>query len=88
MSKSTRRRFTPEQKAAMLRRHLVDKVAVSDICDEHSIQPSVLYGWQRQALGNLETALQDGHKTRSDTSAVAREHQRVQELEAKLARKN
>ena len=29
-----RRRFTPEDKATILRRHLADKVPVSDLCDE------------------------------------------------------
>lgn len=28
------RHFSPEQKAAIVRRHLVDKVHVSDLCDE------------------------------------------------------
>ena len=40
---SSRRRFTTEQKVAMLRRHLVDKVPVSDLCDEYRIQPSLFY---------------------------------------------
>ena len=88
MSDSKRRRFSPEKKAAILRRHLVDKVPVSDICDEFSIQPSVFYGWQRQALGNLDAALQDGHKGRSEASALERERQKVQALEARLAKKN
>ncbi len=43
MSKRTRRNFTIEQKVALLRRHLVDKVAVSDLCDEAKIQPSMVY---------------------------------------------
>ena len=88
MSKPKRRRFTPEKKAAILRRHLVDKVPVSDLCDEYSIQPSVFYGWQRQLLANLEAALQDGHRSRAESSALERERARVKALEAKLAKKN
>jgi hypothetical protein len=34
-----RRRFTSEQKAAILREHLIDRVAVSDLCEKHGIQP-------------------------------------------------
>ena len=41
MGKQKRRRFTTEQKAVILRRHLVDKVPVSDLCDEYKIQPTV-----------------------------------------------
>jgi transposase len=29
-----RKHFTPEEKVAILRRHLVDKVPVSDLCEE------------------------------------------------------
>jgi transposase len=43
MSQSKRRHFTAEQKGEILRRHLGDKVPVSDLCDEYGIQPSLLY---------------------------------------------
>jgi hypothetical protein len=43
MSKTSRRKFTIEQRAAILGRHLVDKVSVSDLCDQYSLQPSVFY---------------------------------------------
>ena len=33
MSKRTRRSHSSEQKAALLKRHLVDKVAISDLCN-------------------------------------------------------
>jgi transposase-like protein len=36
-----RRQFTAEEKATILRRHLADKVAVSDLCDECHIQPTL-----------------------------------------------
>lgn len=55
--KRTRRQFITEQKAAVLRRHLVDKVAVSDLCDELGLQPSVFYQGQRQLHDNLGQAL-------------------------------
>jgi hypothetical protein len=41
MTKRIRRHHTPEQKAAWVRRHLADKVPVSDICNEYNLQPSV-----------------------------------------------
>lgn len=42
-----RRQFTPEEKATILRRHLADKVPVSDLCEEYHIQPTLFYLWQR-----------------------------------------
>ncbi len=41
--KKQRKHYTPEQKVAILRRHLIDKVPVSDLCDEHQLQPTVFY---------------------------------------------
>ena len=39
--------------AAWTFRHLVDKVPVSDLCNEYKLQPSVFYHWLKQALENL-----------------------------------
>ena len=58
MSKRKRRTFTPDEKAAILRRHLSDKVSVADLCDEYKLQPSVFYQWQRQLLDHAAKALQ------------------------------
>jgi transposase-like protein len=51
-SKRSRRQFTTEQKVAILKRHMVDKVPVSNLCDELGLQPSVVYHWQKQMLEN------------------------------------
>ena len=53
MSHGTRRKFGAEDLAAILRKHLVDKKPVSDVCEEYSIQPSVFFGWQRQLMENM-----------------------------------
>lgn len=82
-----RRRFTVEQKAAILRRHLVDKLPVSDLCEEYGLQPSVFYGWQRQLLENLEVAL-DTAGGRRATRRDARLETENQQLRARLAHKD
>lgn len=83
-----RRHFTPEEKATILRRHLADKVPVSDLCDEYHIQPTLFYLWQRQAFEQLSAALQDGRTQRGQAQAVTAERARVAVLEAKLAKKD
>lgn len=55
--KRSRRKFTTEQKVEILRRHLVDKIAVSALCNELSIQPGLFYQWLRQVHDNLAAAL-------------------------------
>jgi len=38
-----RKHFTPEEKVAILRRHLADKVPVSELCEELGLRPTVFY---------------------------------------------
>ena len=53
-----RKNYTPEEKVAILRRHLVEKVPVSDLCDELGLNPTVFYGWQKLFFENGAAAFQ------------------------------
>jgi transposase-like protein len=84
-----RRQFTTEQKAAILRRHLVDKTPVADICDELKLQPSVLYQWLRQVHENLAAALGPPAPTSSGPSKREKEQAaRIAYLEERVAKKD
>jgi transposase-like protein len=86
MPKRTRRRHSSEQKAALLKRHHLEKVPVSELCNENKLQPSLFYDWQRQLFANAATVF-DGAKQGS----ARREHEleaRISALEAKLAKKD
>lgn len=62
MSKSRkRRRFTAEQKVAILREHFLDKKPISEVCEAHSLQPSVFYDWQRKFFENGTAAFAAQH---------------------------
>jgi len=78
-----RRNYTPEEKVAILKRHLVEKVAVSDLCDELGLNPNVFYSWQRQFFENGAAAFQRSRKRQTD-----RKDQKIEKLEAKLTQKN
>ncbi len=86
--KRQRRQFTPEVKATILRRHLADKVPVSDLCDEYLIQPTLFYLWQRQALEHLSAALSEGRTARHQAPTVSAERARIVALEARVAKKD
>ena len=43
-----RRSIGGGEKIAILRKLLVEKVPVSQLCDEHSLRPTQVYQWQRQ----------------------------------------
>jgi len=77
-----RKNYTAEEKVAILRRHLLEKVAVSDLCDEHQLNPNVFYHWQKQFFENGTAAFQ---RKRSGLSPEAK---KLAVLEAKLANKN
>ena len=86
--KRSRRVFTAEQKATILRRHLGDKVPVSDLCDEYQLAPSLFYLWQKQALEHLTAALQDGRTGRGDTPSASADQARIAALETIIAKKD
>ena len=54
-----RKHYTAEEKVAILRRHLLDKVAVSDLCEELGLQPTVFYRWQKEFFENGAAAFQN-----------------------------
>jgi len=80
----TRKRFAPEEKVAALRRHLVEKTPVSDLCDELEIRPAIFYNWQKRLFENGTAALLGGGKA----PARSQEARRIAQLEAALALKN
>ena len=53
-----RRHFTGDQKAAILKRYLVEKAPLSDLCDEFGIQPNQVYQWQATLFENAATVFQ------------------------------
>lgn len=81
-----RRRFTPELKAQIVRRHLSGKEPVSKLAEEFQIQPGQIHNWVNQALAQLEKAFDrsadNGRKEHSQ------DQRRIEFLEAKLVQKN
>ena len=78
-----RKHYTPEQKVAILRRHLVEKVPVSDLCSELHLQPTVFYRWLKEFFEHGATAFRH-----SPDSESKRSKERIAALEAKLKSKN
>lgn len=78
-----RRHYTPQEKVAILKRHLVDKEPVSKICDELGLNPTVFYTWQRQFFENGASAFENGRRPTVDPK-----DSRIEKLEAKLQQKN
>ena len=84
MSKTTRRHFNAEEKVKILRLHLVEGKAISDLGDEHGLNPSVFYQWQRQFFENGTRAFEPQGSDRTQQ----RLEERMAGLEARLTRKH
>ena len=83
--KPTRRHCTAQEKAAIVKRHVLEGTAVSNLCDEFEINPTLFYQWQRQLFENAHLAFSNGRKARAVEDA---KDQKIEKLEAKLVRKN
>ena len=50
--KKQRKHYTPEGKVAILRRHVVEGVPISELCDQLGLQPTVFCRWQKEFFEN------------------------------------
>ena len=81
--KPQRKHHTAEEKVAILRRHFLEKVPISDLCEETGIHPTVFYRWQKDFFENGAAAFQ--RKARANHGA---EQERIEYLEKKIQRKD
>jgi transposase-like protein len=82
---SERRHLTPQEKIAALKRHLLEGVPVSTLCDQLGIAPTLFYRWQKELFENGHSLFENGRKAKAVEDA---NQARIQQLEAKLTRKN
>ena len=80
-----RRHLTPQEKIAALKRHLLEGVPVSQICDQLGIAPTLFYRWQKELFENGHTTFENGRKAKAIEDANVH---KIQQLEAKLQKKN
>ena len=78
-----RKRYTPVEKVAILRRHLVEKTTVPDLCEELRLNPNVFYRWQKEFFENGARAFERN----GSGPSVARDRETAA-LKNKLARKD
>ena len=85
---SNRRFVTSEQKIAILREHLIDKVSVSDLGDKHRISPVLFYNWQRQLFEDGSIVFERKANTANTKRQDKARSVKIEQLEAKLQNKN
>jgi len=83
MSEKKRRKFSPEEKVMILKKHLLENIPISDICDQYGLHPTVFYRWQKQFFENGQRAFE-----KEDISHTKRLEKRISILKDKLNKKN
>jgi len=83
MSVKKRKKFTAEEKIVILKKHLLERKAVSDLCDEHGIHPTMFYRWQDKFFMDGASVFE-----KSNEKPGVQMTRRVTQLEDKLQRKN
>ena len=84
MEKKIYRTHTSEFKLKVLQQHLLDKVAVSDICEEHKLKPSVFYSWQKDLFDHGEVVF----NIKNNKHPHADCQKKIKYLEEKITQKN
>jgi len=82
MSKK-RRYFSAEQKVVAIRKHLLEQIPVSDICDELNITTTLFYRWQKEFFENGSRAF-----TKDDDSNLKKAEKENSQLKATTSQKN
>ena len=78
------RRVSSDVKVQALKKHMMDKIPVSEICEEQGIQPSVFYLWQRELFARGASLFDKKPGPR----AVDHSAEKIAALEARLAKKD
>lgn len=81
MSQGEHRRFTADQKLAILREAEQPGVTVSAVCRRHGLAPSVFYRWRAVADNGSAVALQrDGKRQPRQGDVEARQKAEIERL--------
>ncbi len=80
-----RRHVGPHERIVALKRHLLEGVPVSTICDELGIAPTLFYRWQKELFENGHTLFENGRVAKAVDNA---KDEKIHKLEAKLLKKN
>lgn len=83
--KKERHNYTPQEKVAILRRHLIEKQAVSEICQKLNLQPTVFHRWMKEFFENGAAAFERAGNSKKHED---RQQRRIEKLEEKLRRKD
>ena len=80
--------FSADQKVAIVRRHLLENVPVSDLCDEFGIHTTQYYAWQKQLFEGAAQAFERQPNKANRNRQQEAQVKKIEQLEKKLQTKN
>lgn len=80
---STRRQFSDEQKSEIILAHLIDKLPVSEVCEQYEISPNMFYRWLAEFKANAAGAFR-----KPDVRKKKAELRIKEQLEAEIQKKD
>jgi transposase-like protein len=78
-----RRHFTAQEKVVILKRHLVEKTPVAELCDEFQLSPNVFYRWLKLFFERASLVFENNGKSTRNA-----QENTLRNLEAKLVQRN
>ena len=85
---SKKRYLSPEQKVAIVRRHLLEHVPISDLCDEYGIHATQYYTWQKQLFEQGSLAFERKTNKANQQRQQNAQAKKIEQLEGKIQKKN
>ena len=83
MSKRQRKQYNSQEKMIILRKHLLEGIPVSDVCEEYGIQPSLFYRWQKILFEQGSEVFE-----RSQGCQGKQQQRQIEVLQKKLSKKD
>jgi transposase-like protein len=84
--KKERHNYTPQEKVSILRRHLIEKQPISEICRKLNLQPTVFHRWLKEFFENGTAAFE--RDPRGIQKHEENQQRRIEHLEEKLRKKD
>ena len=77
MAENTRSYVSADQKVLSVKRHLLDRVPVSQLCDELKISVNTFYNWQRELFENGHLAFAKNGRGAGKVEEVQRQDRTI-----------
>jgi transposase-like protein len=87
MSMTVRRKFSAQEKVQILRLHLLEGKAISEVCEQYQLNPNIFYRWQKDLFDHGAAAFERAENGSADRTTQKLQKENTQ-LKTKLACKD